>query len=170
VSAADAPAGRGAGDAALLDWRAPENLRLAAAIVASHQALTARALIPADAGRDALVLAEALYHAPLVVLAHDAAEDPLFIYANRAAQSLWELDWEGFLRLPSQRSAAPAARAERAALLARVRAQGWIGDYRGERVSARGRRFAIERATVWNLPAGDGRAGQAAAFARWTWL
>jgi hypothetical protein len=149
-------------------WDAPATVVLANAIVASHRALTGRALIatPADAGP--ATLAHALYHAPLVVLAHDAADDPVFIYANRSAQTRFELDWDAFLRLPSQNSAAPAARAERAALLARVRERGWIDDYRGERVSASGRRFTIERATVWNLPPGPGRGGQAAAFSRWT--
>jgi hypothetical protein len=156
------------------DWRAAGNLALARALIDSHQHLTGRPLIALPAGpADDLAVAAALYHAPRVVLAHDAAENPVFIYANLCAQSLWELDWDAFLALPSQQSAAPAARAERAALLARVRANGFIDDYRGERVSATGKRFTIEAATVWNLPvlagrAGPGRAGQAATFARWT--
>ena len=152
-------------------WRTPETIALALAMIGSHHDLTGRALIalPTDgAPADDVAIAAALYHAPQVVLAHNAAEDPVFIYANRCAQALWELDWHAFLSLPSQQSAAPAARAERAALLARVRERGFIDDYRGERVSASGRRFTIEQATVWNLPPGPGRSGQAATFARWS--
>jgi hypothetical protein len=157
-------------DLASADWRAPDCIALALAIVASHRDLTGRALIDVSAGADDAAIAQALYTAPCVVLAHNAAADPVFIYANRTAQKLWELDWDAFLALPSQKSAAPHARAERAALLARVRVRGFIDDYRGERVSASGRRFTIEQATVWNLPAGAGRSGQAATFSRWTMI
>jgi hypothetical protein len=151
-------------------WRAPQTIALALAMIDSHRALTGRPLIALPEGADDATIAAALYHAPQVVLAHNAAEDPVFIYANLSAQRLWELDWDAFLSLPSQKSAAPAARAERAALLARVRERGFIDDYRGERVSSTGLRFTIERATVWNLPSGSGRSGQAATFARWTMI
>jgi len=49
-----------------------------------------------------------------------------------------------------------------------VTRQGFIADYAGVRVSASGRRFRIERATVWNLlDDAGGLHGQAAAFADW---
>jgi hypothetical protein len=53
--------------------------------------------------------------------------------------------------MPSRRSAEPLAQTERAQLLARVSAHGFIDDYSGIRISARGRRFRIDRATVWNV-------------------
>jgi len=73
--------------------------------------------------------------------------------------------------MPSRLSAEPLAREERARLLAAVTARGFVDDYAGVRISRTGRRFRIERATVWNLadPAGL-RLGQAAAFDRWTEL
>ncbi|MEA3642760.1 MAG: MEKHLA domain-containing protein [Lamprobacter sp.] len=49
---------------------------------------------------------------------------------------------------------------------AAVAERGFIDDYRGVRVSASGRRFMIEQASVWNLTDAQGRpAGQAATFA-----
>ena len=49
-----------------------------------------------------------------------------------------------------------------------VKRQGYIDDYRGIRVSNKGRRFEIQKATVWNLLDGQGHyAGQAASFTLW---
>lgn len=54
-------------------------------------------------------LAEAMYKAPFVVLAHnkfeEGVDDPLFTYANRAALQLFEADWDGLVGLPSRLSA-----------------------------------------------------------------
>jgi predicted DNA-binding protein (UPF0251 family) len=50
-----------------------------------------------------------------------------------------------------------------------VARQGYIDDYAGIRVSATGKRFLINRATVWNLLDATGNSlGQAAAFSEWT--
>jgi hypothetical protein len=133
-------------------------------ILASHRALTGRALIDVGAAQ----AAESLYRAPVIVLAHDTAADPIFFYANLAAQVLFELPWPAFVRLPSRYSAEPVARDERARLLERVGRDGYIDDYAGVRISASGRRFRIRQATVWNLVDDDGRPrGQAAAFSQW---
>ena len=65
-------------------------------------------------------------------------------------------------------SAEAVNREARAGLLARVARDGYIDDYSGVRISASGRRFCIEAATVWNLVAADGSMhGQAASFSRW---
>lgn len=135
-------------------------------IAASHLRLLGRALLPDGADGDDM--ARRLYHAPFVVLAHDAAPDPVFFYANRAAQQLFEMSWQELVRLPSRRSAEPLAREERQRLLERVARQGYIDDYAGVRIAASGRRFRITGATVWNLLDAEGRSvGQAAAFADW---
>ena len=118
-------------------------------------------LAPAEAAR-------AVFEAPFVVLSHDAAPDPVLTYGNRAALALFELSWAELTRMPSRLTAEAPDRDERARLLARVAAHGWIDDYSGVRVSRTGRRFRIERATVWNLVDADGRpCGQAATFAEW---
>lgn len=99
-------------------------------IVASHARLLHRELLP---GRTADDLGRRLYGAPFIVLAHDAAPDPLFFYANLAAQELFAMSWREIVRLPSRLSAEPLAREERQRLLDRVARDGFIADYGGER-------------------------------------
>ena len=138
----------------------------AALLLASHERLLHTRLVPEG---EPAARARALYEAPFVVVSHDTAADPVFNYANLAAQRLFELAWADFVRLPSRLSAGPVHRDERARLLALVSRQGYISDYAGIRVASSGRQFRIEAATVWNLADGHGRyAGQAACFSRWT--
>lgn len=140
----------------------------AAFILSTHQRLLGHALLAEPNGNDA---GSILYHAPTIVLAHDDAADPVFFYANRAAQQLFEMSWEEIVHLPSRLSAEPTARHERQRLLDRVSAQGYIDDYSGVRIAKTGKRFTIRNATVWNLIDQQGQiAGQAAAFNQWTLL
>lgn len=135
-------------------------------IATSHLRLLGRELLPADG--DPGEFARRLYHAPCVVLAHDTAADPVFFYANLAAQRLFERSWREMVRLPSRLSAEPLLREERQRLLAGVAQRGYIDDYAGVRISATGKRFRIARATVWNLlDAAAKPLGQAATFSAW---
>ena len=137
----------------------------AAIILASHQRMTNQALLVVPEEND---VGRALYDAPFVVLAHDIASDPVFFYANRKAQQLFEMAWDEMVSLPSRHSAESPARSERQRLLEQVARQGYIDDYSGIRVSKTGKRFLIERATVWNLMDAAGQVvGQAAAFGIW---
>lgn len=132
-----------------------------AAIFASHLRLTGRPLVPESAD-----IIEAMWRADAVILAHGTEPDPLFFFANRAALAAFETTVEDVLRMPSRLSAEPARREERARLLARVTAEGFIDDYSGIRISALGRRFTIAKATVWNVDDESGSpVGQAATFA-----
>jgi hypothetical protein len=116
-------------------------------------------------------LAQALWSAPRAIVAHGTEADPIFFYGNRMALDLFDMPARDFLRLPSRLSAEAPNRAERASLLERVRRDGYIADYAGVRISAGGRRFRIEQATVWNIVDGAGRLhGQAATFAQWMWM
>ena len=132
-------------------------------LIASHRRLTGRDLIdPALASSQA---AQYLYHAPFVVLSHDATADPRFTYANLAAQERFEMPWQEIVGLPSRLSAEPLVQAERARLLAQVAMTGYIDNYSGIRITKNGRRFCIRNATVWNLvDAADHLHGQAATF------
>ncbi|MGC1273877.1 MAG: MEKHLA domain-containing protein [Planctomycetaceae bacterium] len=115
--------------------------------------------------------AERLFDAPFVVLSHGTEADPILNFGNRAALTLWETNLPSFLATPSRLTAEPVRRDERAALLERVNRDGFIDDYSGIRISQSGRRFFIERATVWNLVDDEGRyAGQAATFSSWRHL
>ena len=130
---------------------------------------TGRELIPGN--WTALELAEKMFHAPFVLVSHGTEADPVLNYGNATALSLWEMSWAELTRTPSRLTAEAPNREERARLLAAVTAQGFIDDYSGVRISKTGRRFRIQRATVWNLLAEDGKpAGQAAMFDRWEFL
>lgn len=158
-----APARLGAAPCAANDYHAAHARR----VLASYRALLGRDLI--DTRQAPHAQARALYLAPFVVLSHDTAPDPVFNYANLAAQALWEMTWQELTALPSRLSAEPAEQATRARLLASVAARGFIEDYAGVRIARGGRRFRIEGAVVWNLRDEAGRPyGQAANFARWT--
>jgi hypothetical protein len=135
-----------------------------ALLVESFARLTGRDLPLAHADD----LATALWLAPAAIVAHGTEPDPVFFYGNRLALELFGMDFAAFTRLPSRFSAEPLLREERALLLERVARDGFIDDYSGIRIAASGRRFRIERATVWNLVDAAGmRHGQAAMFAHW---
>jgi hypothetical protein len=110
-----------------------------------------------------------LFYASFVVVSHGTEADPVLNYGNARALALWEMTWDELTQTPSRLTAEPVHRDERAQLLARTRAHGFVDDYSGVRISKTGRRFRIEKAIVWNLAdaAGEHR-GQAATFDRWT--
>lgn len=132
----------------------------------SFHALTGRDLLDPTLSPEAA--ADALFHAPFVVLSHNADPDPILTYGNQTALELFELAWEELIQMPSRLTAAAPDRAERARRLARVATQGFIADYAGVRIARTGKRFWIERATVWNLTDDQGQpCGQAATFRTW---
>lgn len=136
----------------------------------SFQRLLGRPLIP-QPPHDDRQLAQALYDAPLVIVSHGTEAEPVFWFANRTAQRLWEVDWPAFIRMPSRQSVEPGEHDDRERLLARARAQGYVDDYQGVRISASGRRFRIRDVILWNLLDDSGRLdGQAAVFAQWEML
>ncbi len=141
---------------------APRDTRLAL-IADSYARLLGQPLV--DAQGD---LAEALWQALRVIVAHGTEADPVFFYGNRLALQTFDMDFASFTHLPSRYSAEPLAREERARLLDRVSRDGFIDDYAGVRISASGKRFRIERAVVWNLvDRAGGHHGQAATFSHW---
>ena len=138
-------------------------------LIESYRRWTGHDLVDAD-----LPLKEqarALFEAPFALVSHGLETDPIFNYGNCVALRLFEVSWEALTRMPSRESAEPMNRDERVRLLDRVSSQGYIDDYAGIRISASGRRFAIEQATVWNVVNSDGElCGQAAVFAHWEYL
>ena len=113
----------------------------------------------------------ALDQAPMVLLSHNTAADPIFTYGNKKALEVFEMDWETLTQLPSRQSAERLAQPEREHLLQTVNRQGYIDNYAGVRISSHGRRFLIRQAIVWNLRDAQGHyAGQAACFDEWEYL
>jgi len=115
--------------------------------------------------------AERLFKSSFVVASHGLQDDPILNYGNQAALDLWEMDWEQFTQTPSRLTAEPVNREVRARMLEQAKTHGYIADYRGIRISRTGKRFLVERATVWNIQKPDGTPlGQAAKFSSWTYL
>ena len=115
--------------------------------------------------------AKRLFKSTFVVASHGLQNDPILNYGNQTALDLWEMDWEQFTHTPSRLTAEPVNREERARMLKQARTHGYISDYRGIRISRSGKRFLVERATVWNIHKPDGTPlGQAATFSDWTYL
>ena len=147
------------------DFLAPQVARM----VASLRHWTGRDIVAPEL--PAIEQARQLFHGPFALLSHDGAQDPLLNYGNLTGMQLFELSWSELTATPSRLTAAVAHQDERARLLASVARQGFIDDYRGVRVSKSGRRFMIEKATVWNLLDEVGApCGQAAMFANWRFL
>ena len=100
---------------------------------------------------------------------------PRGVSKERAALDLWQTDWATLTAMPSRLTAEPMHREARARFMARTASEGCVTGYEGIRISAAGRRFRIEDAIIWNLDSpvsatGPAPAGQAATFARWTFL
>lgn len=137
-------------------------------LCASYRHWTGRELL---GGADKSDLGRALYEAPFVAASHGTGPYPVFNYGNRMALELWETDWAAFTAMPSRLSAEPMEQGERSRFLARVSEYGFVDDYSGIRVSTRGRRFRIRRATVWNVVDAHGEyRGQAVVFRVWEYL
>ncbi|UXU91480.1 MEKHLA domain-containing protein [Burkholderia sp. S-53] len=132
----------------------------------SHVRLLGRPLVPATIPENDAI--EWLYEcAPFAVLAHNTDPDPLFIYANKAAQHRFGYSWDEITRLPSRLSAEAPNREERQQFLARVQRLGYETGYKGVRITKSGQRFMIEEATLWQLLDTDGRLhGQAVVIPR----
>lgn len=142
-------------------WREPKAAARIALIATSFERLLGRPLVPT--GNDPV---GALWQAPDAIVAHGTEADPVFFFGNRAALELFETTPEDFAKMPSRLSAEAPLRAEREAMLARVARDGFVDDYSGVRISARGRRFTVHDGIVWNLVDADGEVdGQAATFA-----
>lgn len=132
----------------------------------SFSARRGRELVEPD--DDPIESARRLYQASFVVVSADPDPDPYFTYGNAAALELFEVTWDQLMAMRTRESAEPVHRDERARFLASVRERGHIDDYSGVRISRTGRRFMIQRATVWNVTDASGAfCGQAAMFSEW---
>lgn len=142
-------------------------------LIESYHALTGNHLLSQNGSDKASGLShiEMLHTAPFVLLSHGLGPDPVFNFGNKAALELFEIDWQDLIKMPSRLSAESMNRAEREHLLSTVARQGYIDNYSGVRISAKGRRFMINQAIVWNLSDAEGHySGQAAMFSEWDFL
>lgn len=148
-------------------WEQHDWIDLTQHLLDSYRRLIGCELI--DRQNSAAADAESLFQVPFVVVAHGTQPDPLLSYGNATALDLWEISIPTLLKTPSRETAEPVHRDERRSLLERTTRDGYVDDYRGIRISTTGKRFLIERATVWNVEDNEGkRIGQAATFDTWT--
>ncbi len=125
-------------------------------LIQSFQRLTGRSLINP-------------WHLEQPLVSHGVEADPIFRYANAAALALWEMDWDAFTKLPSRLSAQDdsAIQTDRSRYLAEAATQGWLENYQGIRISAKGHRFRIAETILWTVTDAQGlRHGQAALIGR----
>lgn len=147
----------------------PRWIAHSAALLNSHRDCAGRELVARGGGAEAE--AERLLAAPFVVVSHGTGADPMLNYGNRVALALWEMNAAQLLATPSRLTAEPMLREARERLLEKTARDGFVSGYEGVRISATGRRFKIFNVTIWNVADETGRpAGQAATFARWTFL
>lgn len=138
-------------------------------LISSYKNLTGEDLVDSLVTKEEA--AKELFYSTDIILSHNTFSDPLLNYVNKAALALFEMDWEKMLRTPSRLTAESLEQHARQKLLDEVSANGFIDDYRGVRISSTGRRFEIEKATVWNLVDQSNIChGQAAIFSDWTYL
>jgi len=141
-------------------YQAAKVAAYSALLVDSFRRVTGRSLLA-----DAPDLSAALWHHPQPLVSHGTQADPVFCYANAAALQLWQMTWDDFVALPSRQSAEPepGIQSDRSALLAQALQTGYVADYRGIRISAKGQRFEISETILWNVTDVAGlRYGQAA--------
>lgn len=152
-----------------IGWRNPWAIEWTQYLVNSYGHWLKKELIPRQG--TFLKQAERLFTCPFVVVSHGLEDDPILNYGNKTALDLWEMNWDQFTQTPSRLTAEPVNREERATMLERAKTHGYIADYRGIRISGSGKRFLVDRATVWNIRKPDGTPlGQAATFSNWTFL
>jgi hypothetical protein len=138
-------------------------------LTGSYLKLAGESMVPEGRG-EATDMMDWLYRcAPFGVLAQDASREPRFVYANRAAQSFFECDWQEIVGMHSSLSAPDVNREARAAVMEGVLKNGYRSGYRGLRRTLPGRLFWIEDVTIWNIIDDEGiRHGQAALIRRTT--
>lgn len=145
-------------------YRNPSMMEHIGLIAKSYQRLLEKPLVNGCDEVTGEELTAVLWEAEAPIVAHGVQADPLFFFANRAALEAFESTLGQFVGMPSRLSAEAPLREERQALLDRVSKQGFVDDYSGMRISAKGRRFRMS-GIVWNLIDGEGRLhGQAATF------
>ena len=110
-------------------WLTPAAQSLALCLLSNYQRAFGTPLIAglaADASPQ--LVAQELFAAELVLLAHDGADPssepgPRLIYANRAALRLWQRPWAELVGMPSRLTAEPAERASRRQALVTAQAK-----------------------------------------------
>ncbi|NET74650.1 MEKHLA domain-containing protein [Okeania hirsuta] len=153
----------------LYPWKQETIIRHTQRLLWSYKYWTGQTLLDIDGTPEAI--AQALWEASFVVASGGMEENPILNYGNQQALDLWEMSWEQFTHTPSRETAQPVERKERELLLTQAQTQGYISDYRGVRISSKGKQFWISNAVIWNLlDENQQQCGQAATFKEWEYI
>ncbi len=146
-----------------------EQIKQSLLILDNYKRCFGHELVPVQ--DNALELALYLSKAPFPCMSSNNASNPLLNYANERALGLWGLTWDELILMPGNHTTEPSDRTSRQHFLDKVRAQGFVDDYEGVRISSSGKRFRIKNAKVWNLlDSNETYLGQAATFKEWEYL
>lgn len=115
--------------------------------------------------------AKQIFNSDFVLLAHNAANEPVFNYANQTALQLFEMSWDEMTNLSSKYSAEADEQAKREQFIAEVTEKGYSKNYSGIRISKTGKRFEIKNVILWNVyDSENNRIAQAAMFKEYKYL
>ena len=153
-------------------WLTTDQQELAGVLLEAHQRAFSRPLIAThQPGHSKRLICQNLFACGFPVLAHGTEQDPELSYANAAALQLWDSHWDELIGMPSRLTAPDSERAERSSALGQAKRLDAVQNYRGIRISRKGRRFMINKARIWTLwNAEELVCGQAACFSDWWWL
>ena len=155
-------------------WLTADKQGRAAVLLQSHQRAFSRPLIAsAQSSRSdsKRLLCQNLFACGFPVLAYGTEQDAKLSYANAAALQLWDSSWDELIDMPSRLTATASERAERSSALGQAKRLDAVQNYRGIRISRKGRRFMINKVRIWTLWDAEERVcGQAACFSDWWWL
>ena len=146
------------------DWHAGHVAR----VLDAFARVTGRDLI-LEMKLDPARLGQSVWEGDFALLSHRGDRQATLNYGNRFALDLWQCDWGAFTVLPSAATAPDEDVPERAAMMAAAAQHGFVSNYAGRRISAKGKLFRIENGTIWRLIDGQGEPfGMAATFRDFT--
>jgi hypothetical protein len=154
-------------------WLTAEKQGLAAVLLQSHQRAFSRPLIAsAQPGQlKAAALPEPVRLRLSGAGPRQRSRIPSSVTPTLQALQLWESRWDELIGMPSRLTAPNSERAERSNALGQAKRLDAVQNYRGIRISRKGRRFMINKARIWTLWDAEERVcGQAACFSDWWWL
>jgi MEKHLA domain len=105
----------------------------------------------AEYGFSVAILGEQVFKADFYLLSHNNQPDPVLTYGNQRVLTQWEVSWDELTQMHSRETAKPIDQADRATLMAQVKADNYISGYSGVRVSKTGQEFQIIDGIIWNL-------------------
>ncbi len=111
---------------------------------------------------------KALFNMRNPLIAHNHTKIPCLIYANAAALSLWNYEWNQMIGMPSHLTAPKNKRKQRQEILEKSLKLDKIIGYEGIRVDSNGKLFSIKNTKIWTILDKDNCVyGQAATFNNW---